>query len=228
MSFRLAARVWQTPDLPPATKLVLMALADQANSAGVCWPSRRTIARKCGLCVRTVASHLAILVECGLVEKTHRKRSDGSFSSSMYRVFPTAEGGRENSDPPDAGRSPLKVKNSHHDPIIDPSGSSGGGHPTPEEIEYIELRIKQAIATRRIQTTPDQMRASLVRRAQAGTLDIGTLPALQEWAAAPPEPKPTLKQKSPKIKGYSKMRQDATVGAVGIWLSRKKGTSNER
>jgi hypothetical protein len=40
--------------LTPALKLVLMALADSADEQGVCWPSIRTLAKKCTVSTRTV------------------------------------------------------------------------------------------------------------------------------------------------------------------------------
>ena len=45
--------VWETP-LPDSEKLVLLALADWANDDGVCWPSVKTLAKKCSKSERTV------------------------------------------------------------------------------------------------------------------------------------------------------------------------------
>ena len=232
MSFDMTARLWQVHGLAPGTKLILMALADYANDEGVCWPSRRKIAAKCGLSVRTVASHLSTLVDLGLVEVTNQTRADGSYTSSRYHLFPPASGvGRESANVtlPEESLASGGEKVAYHEPVTGPivNHGSGGGHPTPEEVEYIELRINQAIATRRIQTTPTQLRASLVKRAQEGTLDISTLPALREWAAAPPPPA-NRKSQTTHSKGYSAMRQDATVAAVTQWLASKKGGGSER
>lgn len=48
-------------------KAVLISLADQANDAGVCWPSQETISRRTCLSDRTVRRALANLEKAGLV-----------------------------------------------------------------------------------------------------------------------------------------------------------------
>lgn len=40
--------------LPPAPKLILMALADNADDAGYCWPRVKKIAERCSVSERTV------------------------------------------------------------------------------------------------------------------------------------------------------------------------------
>lgn len=39
---------WQQP-LRSSTKIVLLALADYADTSGRCWPNIATLAKKCGL-----------------------------------------------------------------------------------------------------------------------------------------------------------------------------------
>lgn len=45
--------------LPPKQKLVLLALADYADDAGVCWPSTRMLSKKSGLSLRMVCYAMA-------------------------------------------------------------------------------------------------------------------------------------------------------------------------
>jgi len=80
------ARVWDTPIKSHAAKLVLLALADNANREGFCWPSIATIAKKCSLSERCVSLKIAELESLGLV-KTYRK----SGTSNRYVVRPTPE-----------------------------------------------------------------------------------------------------------------------------------------
>lgn len=75
--------VWET-DLPPGEKLVLLALADQANDQGTqCWPSVETIAKRSGQNSRTVRRALASLETKGHLTRKHR---DGT--SNQYHVHP--------------------------------------------------------------------------------------------------------------------------------------------
>ena len=68
--------VWQSSSCRTHTeKLVLLALADNANDEGVCWPSISTLARKCDLTNRSVIDQLESLTESGQisVEKVYGK-----------------------------------------------------------------------------------------------------------------------------------------------------------
>lgn len=83
------AIVWEL-DLPPGEKLVLLALADQANDAGTqCWPSVETIARRSGQGVRTVRRALASLETQGHLTRDHR-----TGTSTQYRVHPCSDPAR--------------------------------------------------------------------------------------------------------------------------------------
>jgi len=83
MSIKLMSLVWDI-SLPPGEKLVLLALADQANDAGTqCWPAVETIARRSGQSVRTVRRALASLEERGHLTRQHREGT-----SSQYHVHP--------------------------------------------------------------------------------------------------------------------------------------------
>ena len=71
MSYTLVNQALAMP-LPPARRMVLLALADMANATGVCWPRIATIARRASMSVRSVFTHLAELVKAGLISKTTR------------------------------------------------------------------------------------------------------------------------------------------------------------
>src|SRR5262245_45881394 len=68
--------------LPGGAQIVLLALADRTNGAGVCWPSIATIARMTGRSPRQVRRLLRWLERQGIVITT---RSRGR-RSSRYRI----------------------------------------------------------------------------------------------------------------------------------------------
>ncbi|MBU2713694.1 DnaT-like ssDNA-binding domain-containing protein [Zooshikella harenae] len=87
--------------LQPATKLVLLALADQANDEGVCWPSMSTIAKKTSCSTTTARRHIQLLEKMQLLISTNRERSNGSCSSNQYQLFI----GKEPVNPDDSPKS---------------------------------------------------------------------------------------------------------------------------
>ena len=61
-------KVWDTKFGSHTQKLVLLALADNANDEGFCWPSVKTIAKKCELTEQGVRDQITIFVGAGLIE----------------------------------------------------------------------------------------------------------------------------------------------------------------
>jgi hypothetical protein len=85
MSLRAMTWAW-TVQVPPTPKLVLMALADEADDAGYCFPSQRRIAAKSSVSVRTVRRMVAQLIGQGHMNVEVRLRADGSRTSNGYRL----------------------------------------------------------------------------------------------------------------------------------------------
>lgn len=75
--------VWQL-DLAPSEKLVLLALADNANDQGYCWPSISTIAEKCSMHRATVMRSLSELEMLRCIT-----RSSESGKTNAYTVHPS-------------------------------------------------------------------------------------------------------------------------------------------
>lgn len=82
MSIRIMSLVWDI-SLGDSDKIVLLALADNANDEGACWPSIATLARKCSKDERTVQRVIARLIEA-----KHISRVERSGTSNMWRVHP--------------------------------------------------------------------------------------------------------------------------------------------
>ena len=61
-----------TVELAPQVKFVLVALADHADSEGICWPSVALLRKKTGLSRRQIQRHLKALRESGEIESNWR------------------------------------------------------------------------------------------------------------------------------------------------------------
>ena len=85
MSIRVMAWAWSTR-LPPMPKLVLMALADEADDSGFCFPSHRRLAWKCTTSERTVRRMVSLLASQHHLEIEPRFAKDGSRTSNGYRL----------------------------------------------------------------------------------------------------------------------------------------------
>lgn len=72
--------------LGPVPKLVLMALADNADDHGYCWPKLRTIASKCCVSERTVQRTIKELRDSGLLSKNARYDHTGRQVSNGYTL----------------------------------------------------------------------------------------------------------------------------------------------
>ena len=78
-------------DLSLRAKTVYMYLKDRANGEGCCWPAIKTIAKDLNLSRSTVKRSLTDLCNAGLLEKEHRWRENGSYTSNLYRLVPKRE-----------------------------------------------------------------------------------------------------------------------------------------
>lgn len=86
MSLRIMSQVWGLTLGNSAKKLVLLALADNANDEGECYPSLATIARKTDLDERTVRRAIRVLQEEGHLQTRAR-----SGRSTVFRLTVTPD-----------------------------------------------------------------------------------------------------------------------------------------
>lgn len=98
MSIRLMDQVLNL-HLPPAEKLVLVALADYADQSGYCFPRVSLLASRASISERGIQRILSKLEKRGLIIRQPRYRSDGGQTSSGYTILPGL-GGANLSPPP--------------------------------------------------------------------------------------------------------------------------------
>ena len=126
MSIEALNWAWSVPDVSPAQKLVLLALANYADERGRCWPSIRTVSDRTCLARRTVSRALETLGKVGLVKVDRRNRDDGSQSSNIYQL-PVKKGcqpdtgGCQSDMGGGRGDMPRGVTVTHHEPSLEPS-----------------------------------------------------------------------------------------------------------
>lgn len=77
------SRVWEVETESHTEKLVLLALADNANDHGVCWPSMRTLAMKCNMTEQGVRYKLNDLIKRGWVYKSS---NTNGYKSNQYTI----------------------------------------------------------------------------------------------------------------------------------------------
>ena len=86
MSIALMTDVWRLP-LQATRKMVLLALADNANDEGSdCWPSIGKLVEKCSMSERAVQGHLAALEDDGYIKRHERLGRSNKFTIHVDRI----------------------------------------------------------------------------------------------------------------------------------------------
>lgn len=111
---------WKS-NLPAGRKMVLLALCDNANDQGECYPSIDYLAIKCSMGERTVQGHISDMERAGIVRRQLRPGT-----TTVYHINPRRFNDPAESAPPADPliHSPAKsagVRKSHHSP----AGSDG-------------------------------------------------------------------------------------------------------
>lgn len=82
-------RVFNDKSIKGNEKLLMLALADNANDTGVCFPSWNSLMSKTSMSRGSVSKWINVLVEKGLVYKKNRSRKNGGRSSNKYLLYPS-------------------------------------------------------------------------------------------------------------------------------------------
>lgn len=86
MSHKATAWAFAMRHLKPATKIVLLQLADCHNPEHGCFPSQSFLADACEMSERSVRDHLTKLEELRLITRVHRENDGTKFQSDMYEL----------------------------------------------------------------------------------------------------------------------------------------------
>ncbi len=105
--------------LPPTEKAVLMSLADQANDAGVCWPSVASLMERTCLGERTVRRAVRALEESGYLATDLQAMKNNRYRLDLGLLRRLA---REREDAADAADEAAKGAS------VAPLGDDEGGH----------------------------------------------------------------------------------------------------
>lgn len=124
MSIKFMTWAFEQEMESPTQKLVLLSLADHADSFGQCFPSLDLIAKRAGVSRRSVLRHLSEMEERGILVRHKRTRADGSQASSLYQILTSPPGSVEPN--PEEVPAPPRGGGDSVAPPYD-TGDTGGG-----------------------------------------------------------------------------------------------------
>lgn len=125
MSIALMTLAWKS-SLPAGQKMVLLALCDNANDQGECYPSVTMLATKCSMGARTVQQHIADMEQVGILSREMR-----TGRSTVYHIDPRKFCTPANSAPP---------QNLHPTPAESAPPPPQISHPTPADFAPITIK----------------------------------------------------------------------------------------
>lgn len=131
MSIRLMSEAWKS-DMPSGKKLVLLALCDNANDQGDCYPSISMLVEKCSMSERSVFNHISDLEKDGAISRENRPGR-----STIYHINPCKFCTPANSAPLQPLQSPLQIL--HHTPANSAPPPLQPLHPTPATVAPITI-----------------------------------------------------------------------------------------
>ena len=117
MSIAIMTDVWKLQGLSGTEKLVLLALADNANDSGECFPSVSMLAQKTCVCERAVRNAIRDLEAGGYVSSSSR-----AGTSTLYRInttpAPDAAPPRHVVPPTPARGAPITISEPSSEPSL--------------------------------------------------------------------------------------------------------------
>jgi len=108
--------------VPPTAQALLLWLCKFADEDGTCFPARKKLATLLNVAVRTVDTHIALLVEAGIITKTLRsKKGSKENMSNLYQIMIITKGEQILHDPlaekdttPLAEKDTVTISNSNY------------------------------------------------------------------------------------------------------------------
>lgn len=88
MSIKQMTLVFNDESIKGNEKLLMLAIADNANDSGVCFPSWSTLMKKTSMSRNSLAKWLSELEGKKLLFRKQRNRKDGSKTSNKFLIYP--------------------------------------------------------------------------------------------------------------------------------------------
>lgn len=88
MSIKQMITVFNDETLKGNEKLLMLAIADNANDTGVCFPSWNELIRKTSMSKGSISKWFTVLEEKGLLFRKSRNRKNGSRTSNKFLIYP--------------------------------------------------------------------------------------------------------------------------------------------
>ncbi len=130
MSIALMTLAWKS-GLPSGQKMVLLALCDNANDQGECYPSVSMLSEKCSISERSVQQHIADMEVLGIISREMR-----NGRSTLYRVHSD----HFNTPAKSAPRKSRTPQNLHPSPADSAPPPPQPLHPTPATAAPITIK----------------------------------------------------------------------------------------
>lgn len=99
MSVHVSSWCWKSSNASGSTLLVALALADQADDDGLCWPSVKYLAGKTRMSERAVQDRVRALVDSGEVNRIPRSGRSNHYQFTFHPGVFSGEGGAESAPP---------------------------------------------------------------------------------------------------------------------------------
>lgn len=88
MSIKQMTLVFNDESIKGNEKLLMLAIADNANDTGVCFPSWNMLIKKTSMSRNSLAKWLGVLEDKGVLFRKQRSRSNGSKTSNKFLIYP--------------------------------------------------------------------------------------------------------------------------------------------
>ncbi len=88
MSIKQMSKVFEDTSIKGNEKLLMLALADNANDTGVCFPSWEKLIQKTSMSRNSLAKWLTSLERKELIFRKQRSRKNGSKTSNKFLIYP--------------------------------------------------------------------------------------------------------------------------------------------
>jgi len=135
VSIALMTLAWKS-GLPSGQKMVLLALCDNANDQGECYPSVTMLAEKCSMGARTVQQHVTDMETAGIVTREMRNGRSTIYHINAAKFRTPAESAPPQISHPREIRTP---QNLHPTPAESAPPPPQISHPTPADFAPITI-----------------------------------------------------------------------------------------